>query len=478
MGLHTATVVGPAGADIHTDGYGRVKVQFHWDRLGTYDENSSPWIRVMTPSAGNEFGHVQLPRVGQEVAVVYPDGNIDHPLILGAVYNGEHMPPWKLPEQQALTGLRSRELGADVANGRGNHLVLDDTAGKLQAQLKSDHKSSQLSLGHITRIEDTVGRKDFRGEGWELRTDGHGVLRSAEAMLITTERRSRGQSYINDMGETNDRLTDALELHAHQAKNAISEQAQEWGHQDDIADKLDIQNQNIRKSSTQSSETSVPNLILASAAGLATSTAQSTHISSGEHVALTAKTDVSIVAGDSLFTSVAETLRLFAKNAGMKLLAAAGQISIVAKKDDIELIAAKVLTLISEAEWIDIKGKKGIRLHGAGSMLEISDRVQFFTSSPTQFHGNLETLAPSPRPQSYATTHDRGPAAMNSEDEAKFDEQFQIISGDGITPIADRRYRITADDGQTWEGRSDSQGLTQRVVTSSSVKLSLTLLPD
>ena len=98
-------------------------------------------------------------------------------MILGALYNYTHMPPWKLPEQQALSGLRSRELGGST---RGNHLILDDTAGKIQAQLKSDHQCSQLSLGHITRIEDTSGRKDARGEGWELRTDGPGASRAPE----------------------------------------------------------------------------------------------------------------------------------------------------------------------------------------------------------------------------------------------------------------------------------------------------------
>lgn len=164
-GVHTAIVVGPAGSEIHTDGYGRVKVQFHWDRLGKYDENSSPWIRVLTPAAGNEFGHIRLPRIGEEVAVVYPDGNIDHPLIIGALYNSDQMPPWKLPGQSALSGLRSRELAG--GGQRGNHLVLDDTTGKIQAQLKSDHQCSQLSLGHISRVEDTAGRKDARGEGWE-----------------------------------------------------------------------------------------------------------------------------------------------------------------------------------------------------------------------------------------------------------------------------------------------------------------------
>lgn len=168
-GLHTATVVGPAGADIHTDGYGRVKLQFHWDRLGKYDENSSPWIRVMTPAAGSQFGQIRLPRVGEEVAVVYPDGNIDHPLIIGALYNEKHMPPWSLPKQQALAGLRSRELGGGA---RGNHLVLDDTKEMIQAQLKSDHQCSQLSLGHITRHplqERQFGRRGYHRRPWPYR---------------------------------------------------------------------------------------------------------------------------------------------------------------------------------------------------------------------------------------------------------------------------------------------------------------------
>ncbi|MGZ3854220.1 MAG: DUF2345 domain-containing protein, partial [Flavisolibacter sp.] len=157
-------------------------------------------------------------------------------------------------------------------------------------------------------------------------------------------------------------------------------------------------------------------------------------------------------------------------------LAAAGKVSIVAKQDEIEIIAAKVLTLLSETDWIELKGKKGIRLHGAGSMLEISDKVQFFTASPTLFHGNLETLAPAPKPFSSNQL-----SSLNSSlpvNEQVFDEQFQITGSDGKTPLINCRYRIVADDGQTWEGRSDDHGLTQRVVTRSSVKLSLLLLPD
>jgi type VI secretion system secreted protein VgrG len=398
-GLHTATVVGPAGADIHTDGYARVKVQFHWDRIGTRDENSSPWIRVMTSAAGDEFGQIRLPRLGEEVVVVYPDGNIDHPLILGALHNGRHMPPWKGPEQSALAGLRSRELGG---SRRGNHLVFDDTKGNIQVQLKSDHQCSQLSLGHITRVEDTSGRKDARGEGWELRSDGHGVARAAKGMLITTEARQKAQGPIKDLSETAERLDAATDLHDAQATAAVQGLAQESGQQLDVADAIKAQNSAIRGTGDPFPELSEPQLVMSSAASIATSAAQSTHIASGENIALTAGRSLSIAAGESVFASVRQTFRLFVHKAGMKLVAAAGKITVQAHDDDVQVIANKVLALISQTDWIDLKGKKGVRLHGPECMVEITDRMQVFASKPALFHGNLETLGSQNRPQHFA----------------------------------------------------------------------------
>jgi type VI secretion system secreted protein VgrG len=470
-GIQTAIVVGPAGAEIHTDGYGRVKVQFHWDRLGNYDENSSPWLRVMSPGAGSEFGKIRLPRVGEEVAVLYLDANIDHPVILGALYNATHMPPWQLPEQQALTGLRSRELQSGDGSGRGNHLVLDDTAGKIQAQLKSDHQCSQLSLGHITRIEDTSGRKDPRGEGWELRTDAHGVARAAKGMLITTERRINAESHITDTGEAIQRVKDAHNLHESLAMQALQSQAQEQGQQEEVVNALQDQNAAILGAGEKFAELAEPHLVLTSPAGIATTTAHSTHISSDQHTAMTTGRSLSIATGESLFASIKQTCRLFVQKAGMKLIAAAGNVTVQAQQDNVEVIARKVISLISQTDWIELKGKKGIRLHGAESMLEISDVVQFFTSKPVLFRGNLETLAPSgrPHPNYVSSPSDILPRAAHG----KFDERFRLVGKDGDTPMAHRRYRITTEDGQYWEGITNSEGLTERVYTASEQKLSI-----
>jgi type VI secretion system secreted protein VgrG len=370
-GIQSAIVVGPAGSEIHTDGYGRVKVQFHWDRLGKYDENSSPWIRVMSPAAGNQFGQIRLPRVGEEVAIVYPDGNIDHPLILGALYNSDHMPPWSLPGQAALAGLRSRELAGGT---RGNHLILDDTKEKIQAQLKSDHQCSQLSLGHITRIDDTAGRKDARGEGWELRTDGHGVARAAKGMLITTEARQAARGSIKDMGETSHRLTLAGEQHQLLAQIAQKNGAQEAGDsQGDVAAELHAQHEEIEGSASGAGgfpELAKPHLVLASPAGIAITTAGDTHIASDRHTALTTGKSISVAAGTNLFASIRQAFRLFVQKAGMKMVAAAGDIDIQALTDSINLLAK--LEISHTANRITITAKEEVVINGGGSYAKFS----------------------------------------------------------------------------------------------------------
>lgn len=370
-GLHTAIVVGPAGADIHTDGYGRVKLQFHWDRLGDYDEKSSPWIRVMTPAAGDQFGQIRLPRVGEEVAVVYANGNIDHPLILGALYNQTHMPPWSLPAQQSLAGLRSRELGGGA---RGNHLVLDDTQDKIQAQLKSDHQCSQLSLGHITRIEDNAGRKDARGEGWELRTDGHGVARAAKGLLITTEARQAGRGPIKDMGETASRLVLAGEQHQLLAEIAQKNGAQEpVDNQDAVASVLQAQTDSVKGQDSKAGsfpELAKPHLVLASAAGIATTTTSDTHIASDRHTALTTGKSLSLGVGTHFFASVRQSLRLFVQKAGMKMVAAAGDIDLQALSDNIKLLAK--LEITHTANRITISAKEEVVINGGGSYVKFA----------------------------------------------------------------------------------------------------------
>lgn len=126
QGPQTAIVVGPSGEEIWTDRYGRVKVQFHWDREGKRDENSSCWVRVSHPWAGKNWGAVAIPRIGQEVIVDFLEGDPDRPIITGRVYNADTMPPYTLPGAAVISGLKS-----DSTKGGGgyNEYVMDDTKG-------------------------------------------------------------------------------------------------------------------------------------------------------------------------------------------------------------------------------------------------------------------------------------------------------------------------------------------------------------
>src|SRR5690606_20708725 len=114
-GAQTATVVGPSGSEIFTDKYGRVKVQFNWDREGRSDAGSSCWLRVSTPWAGKNWGMIAIPRVGSEVVVDFLEGDPDRPIITGMVYNADSMPPYLLPDNMTQSGIKTRSTQQGAA---------------------------------------------------------------------------------------------------------------------------------------------------------------------------------------------------------------------------------------------------------------------------------------------------------------------------------------------------------------------------
>jgi type VI secretion system secreted protein VgrG len=136
-GPQTAIVTGPAGREIWTDQYGRVKLSFHWNRYCTRDENSSCWVRVSSPWAGTNFGGIQIPRIGQEVIVDFENGDPDRPIVIGRVYNADNMPPWTLPDNATQSGLLTRSSeGATDANA--NALRFEDKKGQEQVWLHAE----------------------------------------------------------------------------------------------------------------------------------------------------------------------------------------------------------------------------------------------------------------------------------------------------------------------------------------------------
>lgn len=142
-GPQTATVVGKSGEEIWTDKYGRVKVQFPWDRYGASDENSSCWVRVSQNWAGKNWGAMHLPRIGQEVIVDFLDGDPDRPIITGRVYNGEHLPPYALPDNQTRCTLKSRSTKQGDAETY-NELRFEDKKGEEEIYLHAEKNFNRV----------------------------------------------------------------------------------------------------------------------------------------------------------------------------------------------------------------------------------------------------------------------------------------------------------------------------------------------
>jgi len=151
-GIQTAIVTGPGGQEIHTDEHGRVKVHFHWDRLGSKDDKSSCWIRVSQLWAGGGWGAMWIPRIGHEVVVDFVEGDPDRPLITGRVYHGANVPPYALPGEKTKSTIKSN---SSPGGGGSNELRFEDKAGSEEIYLhgqkdwniKIEHDKNQL-IGH------------------------------------------------------------------------------------------------------------------------------------------------------------------------------------------------------------------------------------------------------------------------------------------------------------------------------------------
>ncbi|MEC5408001.1 type VI secretion system baseplate subunit TssF [Paraburkholderia sp. MPAMCS5] len=215
-------------------------------------------------------------------------------------------------------------------------------------------------------------------EGFELATEAHGVARANQGMLITTEPRAGAGAPVKDMGETVQRLTQARELHEGLADLAQQNQAQDHGaDQSDVAKAIKAQNEEIRGLGGKSAdgkfpELARPHLILASPVGIETTSAQSTHIASTEHIALTSGQHLSLSAGGRLLASVTKGVRLFCQKAGIKLVAAGGDIDLKALADSVNILAK--LNITQTANRITITAKE--ELH---SSRRVSREVSRFT---------------------------------------------------------------------------------------------------
>jgi len=159
QGTQTARVVGSSNQEIWTDKYGRVKVQFHWDRAGKSDDTSSCWVRVAQSWAGKNWGAQYVPRVGQEVVVSFLEGDPDRPIIIGSVYNAEQMPPYALPGSSTQSGIKTRTREGAAANF--NEIRFEDKKDEEELYLHAE-RNMQVVVENDQTI--TIGSKKDKGD--------------------------------------------------------------------------------------------------------------------------------------------------------------------------------------------------------------------------------------------------------------------------------------------------------------------------
>ncbi len=200
LGSQTAVVTGPAGEEIHCDEYGRVRVQFHWDREGQADDKTSCWLRVSSSWAGDRYGGIAIPRVGMEVLVTFLEGDPDQPLVTGCLYHKEHQVPYDLPANKTRTVFKTL---SSPGGGGYNELRIEDRKGAEQIYLHAQRDwdeniehDQKIRVGH--ERHDTVeanSYSEFRAEEHrtthadrktEIRANDHLTVGNTQHLKIGT----------------------------------------------------------------------------------------------------------------------------------------------------------------------------------------------------------------------------------------------------------------------------------------------------
>ncbi|MFJ2282415.1 type VI secretion system tip protein VgrG [Pseudomonas sp. NPDC087803] len=198
MGSQTAVVTGPVGEEIHCDAFGRVKVQFYWDREGQHDDHSSCWLRLASNWAGSAHGSVTLPRVGMEVLVSFLEGDPDQPVVSGCLINSANPAPYELPEHKTRSVFRSR---TSPDNGGFNELHVEDRAGReliyLRAQRDLEHRIGNDSLLEVGNQR----RETIKGHSIS-------VLQAEEQRTVHGDRKTRlhASDHLHVSGDSHSRV--------------------------------------------------------------------------------------------------------------------------------------------------------------------------------------------------------------------------------------------------------------------------------
>ncbi len=328
-GPQTATVTGPSGEEIHTDKYGRVKVQFHWDREGQRDEKSSCWVRVSQIWAGKNWGWMSIPRMGQEVVVDFLEGDPDQPLITGRVYNADNMPPFELPGNKTQSGLRTRS-------------TLNGTADNCNEIRFEDKKGSEQLFIHAEKNQDIEVEND------ETHWVGHDRTKTIDHDETTHVKHDRTETVDNN---------ESITIGANRTESVGSDESITIG-----SNRTETvgRNENISIGSDQSisiganRDKTIGNNESVSIGGNRTGT-----VSKNEEVSIGKERRVQVGENDAL--AIGKKLLI---DAGDQITIKTGSASITMKKDGTIVIKGKDITLEGSGK-INVKASSDVVLKGS-----------------------------------------------------------------------------------------------------------------
>ncbi|MDC4876211.1 type VI secretion system tip protein VgrG [Acinetobacter baumannii] len=441
------------GEEIHVDEWGRIKVRFLFTRTddhahdgGAGSNNSdtdSAWVDVLTPWAGEGYGARFLPRKDEIVVIDFFDGNIDRPFVTGRIHEAQRSPTkfdikGQLPDTKKLSGIRSKEV-----DGSGyNQLRFDDTTGQISAQLHSSHGSSQLNLGNLSHPKDKA-ESEGRGQGFELRTDEWGAIRAAKGILLTSESSEQAQ------GEqlTRSNIKENIKFHTESNKyfkelaSAHEVDEPDLGSQYSLKEKFDKWN-----------ESSNALVALHSESAMILDSKESLQLAAKQNIDVSTPKNLQFFTGKSWIAKALDKISIFAKHAGIKIKSGEGDVEIAAQKGKMTLSSKQQMHVYSLNDFVRIESGKGILITAGGGYIKIQD-------------GNIEIACPGLMELKAGQIQTKGGASLSSqlpampELKSQYDEHFILHYPDG-EPAKNLKYRITAEDGQVFEGVSGEDGKT------------------
>ncbi|PJJ21572.1 Rhs element Vgr protein [Janthinobacterium sp. OK676] len=475
--MQSAVVVGPANEEVHCDAMGRVKVRFpatrkvdheHAGGTGTSDTDAdSAWVRVASSWAGSgagsmlQCGYLGLPRVGSEVLLAFLGGDPDRPIIVGQLYNHSAQPvalskAGDLPGNRYLSGIKSRE----IKGTRGNQLRFDDVHGQINAQLASDHGSTQLNLGWLTQ-DRRNGQSDARGEGAEMRTDEQLAMRAGKGMLISAWKRLNGDGSHMARSEYLGLMENCLELFRSLGSYAATHQALEQEEQAQQELQHSLKGWEGGSNTEPHAELGgAPVIAVTAPAGISFASSKAIVSYAVSNIDMVAQQHLQAVAGQRYSVNAGKGISLFSHADGIRAIAHHGKFLLQSQHDDMELNAGKNLKLTASDGKLTGMADEIVLISKHGAFIRIADGITFGSKSPLNFNAPNFVFND---PQSMEVQ-------LPSFAEGKADQQFIFQyegdehPADGVPPAPQlapqAHFAVKLGDGSSAGGRSDGGGKT------------------